>query len=404
MFQPQLMNRPVVVLSNNDGCVVSRTDEAKALGIQMGAPYFQIKDFCKRNNVAVFSSNYSLYGDLSRRIMKILAEWVPEMEVYSIDEAFLSFTGIKEEMLTDHAQKIRETLLQYTGIPVSIGIGPTKVLAKVANVVAKKNKLSTNCVYNLFENKNEDNILRKFPVEDIWGVGRKTAQKLSFHRIFTAYDLKYSNDKRIERTFTRPIRNIVKELRGQLCMELDLSAHDKKQIISSRSFGKPVFKMEDLQEAVAHHVSTAAEKLRKQKSIARAILVFIQTNAFKNTPQYHNSATITLLSGSSATNKLIKSAFCCLQEIYKTGYEYKKVGVIFMDLQKKSETQLDLFQMHDSAKDEVLMQVLDHVNATEGKSTLKFAACGIDPFWKMLSKMKSPNYSTRWGEIPKVNQ
>lgn len=399
VFQPKLNHRPVVVLSNNDGCVVSRTDEAKALGIKMGVPYFQIKEFCAKNGVAVFSSNYALYGDMSRRIMRLLAEFTPELEVYSIDEAFLSFDGFSHLDLTEYSLGIREKILQYTGVPVSIGIAPTKVLAKLANHVAKKNKKATRGVFNLQKYENIDDILKDFPVEDIWGVGRKSAEKLKYLKIHSALDLKKANEKVIHKILTITGRRIIEELRGNSCITLALDQSDKKQIISSRSFGKPVYKKEELRESISNHVSTAAEKLRKQKCVARAVLVFVQTNPYKNTPQYYNSATVRLLSGSSATNKLIKQASICLDKIYQRGFEYKKVGVIFMDIIKKSDAQLDLFQLYDTEKDERLMEALDRVNELEGKGSLKFASCGIDLFWKMLSEMKSKNYSTRWGDI-----
>jgi len=401
VFEPKLENKPVIVLSNNDGCAVARTDEAKSLGIKMGEPYFKIKSVCEKNKVSVFSSNYSLYGDMSRRVMKILNEYTPEMEIYSIDEAFLSFQGMKNN-LVNYSYEIKSEVKQLTGIPVSVGIGPTKVLAKVANNYAKKNKQLTHGVFLIDTSKNSDDILKRFPVEDVWGIGRKSAEKLLTVKIKSAYDLKYANEFVIQKMLTITGRRIVQELRGQNCIEMELDLAAKKQIVSSRSFGRPIYQKEDLMEAIANHVTTACEKIRKQNCVAGTILVFVQTNPFKNTPQYYNSATMNLLSGTSATNKMIHYAFKCLDQIYRINYEYKKVGVILMDIVPKSLSQLDFFDSHDSIKDDKLMKTIDHINQFQGTGSVKFAACGVVQFWKMLSQMKSPNYTTRWSELLRV--
>ncbi len=404
VFRPELQNKPVIVLSNNDGCAVARSDEAKAIGIKMGEPYFKIKELCKKHSVHVFSSNYSLYGDMSRRVMRTIAEFAPEMEIYSIDEAFISLKGFQSRDLMDYASKIRNTIFQYTGIPVSIGIGPTKVLAKAANQIAKKNKKSTQCVFSLLDEKHREEHLRNFPVGDLWGIGRKSREKLASYNINTALDLKNANESFIERMLSIVGRRILRELKGESCIELELFQEDRKQIISSRSFGKPVFDLNNLQESIANHVSTAAEKLRKQKLITRSILVFIQSNPFKNTPQYYNSATMNLLSGSSSTNKLIKNSFELLAQIYKAGFEYKKAGVIFNELQPKIGSQFDFFGAYDSPREDTLMETLDRINNIEGKGALKFAACGIDPFWRMACQLKSPSYTTRWSELLSINK
>jgi DNA polymerase V len=402
VFQPKLNNKPIIVLSNNDGCVVARTDEAKLLGIQMGTPYFKIRDFCKSNEVYVFSSNYVLYGDMSRRVMKTINDFVSEMEIYSIDEAFISLNSIDTKYLTEFSHTIRSSILQNTGIPVSIGIAPTKVLAKVANAYAKKNKKETQCVYNLMDSHKADSILKIFPVGEIWGIGRKSAAKLNTIGINNAFELKYSNEFQIQRLLSIIGKRIAQELKGIPCLELEVQKKDNQQIISSRSFGKPVYDLSALREAVANHITTASEKLRQQNCVTNAITVFIQTNPFKNTTQYYNSSTINLLSGSSVTNKLIKHAFICLDRIYKKGFEYKKTGIIFMCIQKNFETQMDLFNTHDSQKENTLMQTMDHINKTEGRGTLKFAACGLNPFWKMLSEMRSSHYTTRWATLLEV--
>ncbi|MEQ1724029.1 MAG: Y-family DNA polymerase [Pseudobdellovibrio sp.] len=402
VFRPDLNNKPVVVLSNNDGCVVARTDEVKALGLPAWTPYFKIKADILKHKVAVFSSNYTLYGDMSGRVMNTLAQFAPEMEVYSIDEAFLSFTGMEKKNLTEYSKEIRQTVLQNTGIPTCIGIGPTKVLAKVANKVAKKDKVKTEGVFNLCDTDLREKVLKNFPVEDIWGIGSKSAKKLHEHKIKTAWQLKQSDPAYIQRFLTIVGSRIVKELDGVSCLDLETDIEDRKQIVSSRSFGKQVTSLTELQESIANHVTTGCEKLRKQDLKCKNITVFIQTNPFKNTPQYHNSASMDLLSATSVTPKIIKHAFLLLKTIYQEKFEYKKCGVIFNGLYKNNFQQMDLFGRHDSVLEDGLMQTIDNINQFHGKGSVKFAACGIDQFWKMLSEMKSPCYTTRWSELLRV--
>lgn len=402
VFDPSLTNKPVIVLSNNDGCAVSRTDEAKALGIEMGAVYFKIKDLVQKHDVKVFSSNYTLYGDMSHRVMQILSTFVPEMEVYSIDEAFLSFTGMQNKNLNEYAVEIKDTVFQYTGIPTCIGLGPTKVLAKVANKVAKKNKSKTNGVFNLCDSDFKNYVLRKFPVEDIWGIGRQSAKKLHAHNIKTAFDLMKSDPEHIRKFLTVVGGRIVEELRGISCLDLELDAEDRKQIVSSRSFGKHVKDISELRESVANHITNAAEKLRQQNLQCGYLSVFIQTNPFKNVPQYYNSVGAKLLTATSVTPKLIKEAFVLLDRIYRDGYEYKKAGVILNDLSKNTFIQQDLFGTTDRVTEINFMKTIDEINRFHGKGTVKFAACGVDQFWKMLSEMKSQCYTTRWSELLKV--
>lgn len=398
-----LEHKPVVVLSNNDGCAVSRTDEAKKLGIPMGAPYFQIKELAKKHQVQVLSSNYTLYGDMSQRVMQILSEFTPDLEIYSIDEAFLSFTGIANNNLLDHAKEVRSTVLQYTGIPTCIGIAPTKVLAKAANHIAKKDKLATAGVFSLLDPDKIDFHLKNFPIENIWGIGRQSAQKLYSHKIRTAHDLKISNTEFIRKLLSIVGVRLVEELRGNPCLDLNTDIEDRKQIISSRSFGKKVKALEEIKEAVANHISSAAERLRSQNLICKNLTVFIHTNPFNNTPQYYKSASIDLLSGTAITSKLIKNAFQLLESIYKRNYEYKKTGVILSNLVKNDFIQIDFFGDHDNPRSELFMKVIDQINNLHGRNTVKFAACGINQYWKMLSQLKSPNYTTRWSELLQVD-
>jgi len=403
VFNPSLNHKPIIVLSNNDGCAVSRTDEAKALGIEMGAVYFQIKDLIKKHDVQVFSSNYTLYGDMSHRVMQILSEKSPEVEIYSIDEAFLSFTGMNNWDLLNYAIDIRETVLQQTGIPTCIGFGPTKVIAKIANKLAKKNKERTKGVFDLTNEDVRNEIFKTFPVEDIWGIGRQSAKKLKERKIKTAYDLMKSDPEMIRKFLTVTGGRIVEELNGISCLDLELDAEDRKQIVSSRSFGRQVTDLREIQESIANHITNASEKLRSQKLLCRHLTVFVQTNPFKtNTAQYFNSKSMVIPTGTSVTTKLITKAYLLLDQIFRDGYEYKKVGVILNDLVKKDFIQTDFFSTYDTAKEDSLMRVIDEINRYHGRGTVKSAACGIDQFWQMLSQMKSPCYTTRWSELLRV--
>lgn len=403
VFNPKIEKAPVVVLSNNDGCVVARSDEAKRLGIRMGVPFFQIKDLCRRHGVIAFSSNYTLYGDMSRRVMGVLAEFVPELEIYSIDEAFLNFSGMEHMDLAAYCTKIKNEVFRQTGIPVCIGLGPTKVLAKVANRHAKKDKIKSNGVFDLTNINVREQVLKTFPIEDLWGVGRQSAKKLHEKRIFTAAQLRDSNEHLIQKMMSITGRRIVEELRGRQCIDLELVQSEKKQIISSRSFGKQVFELDELKESIANHVSTAFQKLRKQRSISKTMMVFVHTNGFKNVPQYYGTGVIEMGSGTSVTNKGITYAFEVLNKIYRQGFEYKKAGIVLSDIAPKSFSQLDFFGLFDTKREDVLMEALDEVNDTEGPETLQFAACGIKRFWKMASQMKSKAYTTRWSEILEVD-
>ncbi|MCH2534909.1 MAG: Y-family DNA polymerase [Bdellovibrionales bacterium] len=398
-FNPGLQSLPVVVLSNNDGCVIARTDEAKALGIAMGVPVFKIKDLIKKHNVKVFSSNFALYGDLSARVMQTLSEFTPELEVYSIDEAFLALNVKNEQQAIELSQEMVRRVYQYTGIPICVGLGPTKVLAKVANRIAKKHKKQTKGVFSLVHPETRRLQLSRFPVEDIWGVGRKSAAKLQSHNIKTAWQLSQSNEKFIQKLLSIQGRRIVKELNAQACLSMDLIFEPQKNILSSRSFGKPIQELEDLKEAVANHITTAAEKLRRQGSVAGFLSVFIRTSPFKNAPQYFNSATLSLETGTCVTHKLIHKAFLLLESIYKPGFDYKKCGILLGDLRQKAPNQMSFFEQADSPKDEKLMQTLDLINKHYGKNTLKYAACGNNPFWRMLSQMKTKGFTTRWSEL-----
>lgn len=404
VFNPNLEYKPVIVLSNNDGCAVARTEEAKALGIEMGVPFFKIKDLVNKEGVYVFSSNYTLYGDMSRRVMNLLKNYTPKMEVYSIDEAFLDFSGFKQKDLESYAKNIRHQVLQQTGVPVSIGIGSTKVLSKIANRIAKKNKIQNEGVFSLLDERVKNKALEIFDVKDIWGVGERSAAKLYDLGIRTASQLRDADLALIQKKLTVAGVRLVQELRGISCFEIENTVKEKKSICSSRSFGRPVSSLDELKESVANHVHSAAEKMRRDNSVAGSVQVFIQTNPFNSSSQYYNSVTIDLLPVTSSTVKIIKQAFQGLESIFKSGYDYKKAGVLLSNLAPKKEIQMDLFGECDRWRDYKLMEVMDALNRREGQGTLKPAACGVNHFWKMLSGMKSKAYTTRWSELLEVNK
>lgn len=402
VFNPKLKNKPVVVLSNNDGIIISRTDEAKALGIKMGDAFHLIKDIIRVHNVQVFSSNYTLYGDLSARIMNILSQLTPELEIYSIDEAFLNLEGIKD--LPSYGREIHSIIKQWTGIPTSIGIAPTKVLAKVANKIAKKQKNSFP-VFDLSEESIQDTMLAVFPIEDVWGIGRRSAVKLKSLGILTARDLRDADLDLVQKNLTIVGRKIALELRGISCLPLELIQEDKKQIISSRSFGRPVYKKEELAEALAHYVSRAAEKLRNQNGLCGHLRIFVHTNRFKNVEQYYNYASINFLTPSSSSSRLIKAAHMGLDKIFREGVEYKKAGVIISDIRKNDRIQFSLFDNKAAHfRDDKVMSTLDEINKIFGSGTIQIASCGTNPLWQMNSQFRSPCYTTRWQDLLKVSR
>lgn len=402
VFKPHLQNKPVIVLSNNDGCVVSRTDEAKE-HIPMGVPFFKVRDLCQEKDIAVFSSNYTLYGDLSARVMQTLQEFAPDIEIYSIDEAFISLKGVAQKNIPSFVAQIQHTVKQYTGIPVSIGVAPTKVLAKFANNLAKKNKETTKGIYCIFPGDNLSPLFSKSSVMDLWGISRNSAVRLADHKIYTIEEFMRANPKSIRQILSVTGMRIHKELHGESAITLNTATEDRRSIMSTRSFGKAVFSIDELRESVANHVTNAAEKLRKQNSLTKHMTIFIHTSRHKKDSYYYNSASVELPAAISATNKLIHHAFTGLDKIYKKGPEYKKAGVVLHDLYKKDQGQMDLFGHYDTALDDHLMVTLDRINKKQGRNTLKFAACGIEQFWKMLSQMKSPAYTSRWGELLNVN-
>jgi DNA polymerase V len=395
------VGKPVVVLSNNDGVIVALSNEAKAIGIKSFSPLFKVKDLIEKHNVAVFSSNYTLYGDFSHRIMTILEMFSPDVEIYSIDEAFISLRGFESKDLTAYCHEIRNTIKKWVGIPVSIGIAHTKTLAKLANRIAKK-KAIYNGVLNLIDNTESEQHLKSVDVGDIWGVGRQYNNLLKCHRINNAYDLANANQKWIKKRMTIQGLRTVLELNGMPCIAPQYTPPDKKGIISSRSFGKYISLKSELAEAIATYVTRASEKLRLQKSVASVIYVFLRTNPFKSTPQYHNGCQVIFPVATDFTNEMIDYALKGLEQIYKPGYQYQKAGVMLTGIIPKTNGQVSLFDNIDRTKYQKISDAMDKINFEMGSGTVIFAATGVKREWKMKRDLKSPQYTTRWEEIPNV--
>jgi len=403
VFNPRLEGKPVVVLSNNDGCVIARSEETKALGIKMGQPAFKSEKLFKKHGILVYSSNYALYGDMSDRVMETLRQFARDMEIYSIDEAFLSLPYTTPEQMTDYAREIRKTVKKWTGIPVSIGIGPTKTLAKVASKIAKKYARFKG-VFNITDHEKTDQILEKFPVGDIWGVGPRYEAFLKRHGIKNALQLKRAHDAWVKKHLTVMGLRTVMELRGVPCFSLEQMPAARKGIMSSRSFGRPVESLDELKEALATYTAIAAEKLRSQHSAATILHVFLMTNRFKkNEPQYYSSSTTILPVASSYTPELIRFACEQLEKIYKPGYRYKKIGVFLAEIVSQDRIQLNLLSLdYPHERNKTLMQVVDKMNQRLGPGTVQFGAEGTRKEWHMRRKLLSPRYTTQWSEIPVV--
>jgi len=401
VFDPRLKHRPIVVLSNNDGCIVARSNEARALGIPMGIPFFESKAVIQKHDVAVFSSNYQLYGDMSQRVMDSLRLFAPDMEVYSIDEAFLRLDHLQPRDLGDYCTTLRAKVMQWTGIPVSIGIGPSKVLAKVANRVAKKQ--TDNGVFDIRSPQAQDAILQTLEVDKLWGVARRWAERLGRIGIETASQLRDASPTIIRKQLSVVGERIVRELRGQSCIGLE-DIQPRKNIMSSKSFGTLLTKKEPLEEALANYAARACEKLRQQNSRAQAVYVFVQTNGFHKTDkQYNNALTCPLTVPTSDTRSIISAAKFCLSRIYKEGYRYKKTGIMLMDLIPASLEQKHLFAESDQHSNDHLMGVVDRINRDHGPDTLFFGAQGVAREWKMRCGSRSPRYTTQWDELLKVS-
>jgi len=400
IFNPKLLNKPVVVLSNNDGCIIARSDEAKKLGIKMGEPYFQAKSIIEKNRVHVFSSNYSLYGDISQRVMEILLKFSPEIEIYSIDEAFLKFNGFKENTLEDYCYNMRNVIKQWVGIPVSIGVGNTKTLAKVANRIAKKNaeKLGV-CV--LLEEQKIELELTTLDIGEVWGIGKNFSNFLKKNGIFYALDFIKKDRRWIRQHMGVVGERIAMELKGLSCLELEMIPQLKKNCCVSRSFEYLIETIDDLKESVANYATRAAEKLREDNLTTSVMSVFLLTNHFnKKDPQYSNSAKVQFDYPTNDTIIIVKKALQGLERIYRKGYRYKKAGVIMLNLSSSSNIR-GLFELN-KVKSDSLMRSFDLINIRYGGSTIHTAAEGTGRLWSVKRQKISPNYTTRFSDLLKV--
>ena len=404
LFQPRLEGKPVVVLSNNDGCVVSRSQEAKDLGIKMAVPWFQLKDIARRHGIIAFSSNYTLYADISNRVMRLLSQWSPDQEIYSIDESFLDLTGMSE--LSDfvnparYAQHIRGTIRQCVGIPVCVGIAPSKTLAKLANHVAKKQpRFDSVCDFNAMPATELDALFAQIEVGEVWGVGRRSAGRLQQMGINSVLELKRTPAKRARAEFGVVMERTVAELNGEACLELDDVAAPRQQIICSRSFGVPVSLLPDLEQAVIAYTSRAAEKLRSQHSLAGGIQVYIRTNPHKE-PQYQQAMLMPLFEPTDDTRLLCRAALGALRQIYRSGYAYQKAGVMLTEIIAATARPRTLFDdVAAQQKSASLMDTLDRINRRMGSGTVQLLGEGIGKSWSMRRGNMSQRYTTEWDEL-----
>ena len=399
LFNPKIKNTPVVVLSNNDGCVISRSTEAKKLGIKMGEPYFKVKELVRKNNVQIFSSNYSLYGDLSRRVMKVLKGFSDKIEIYSIDEAFIDLSHIKNENIEDYGKRIRERVLKWTGIPTSVGISCTKTLSKVANHVAKKNKTGV-----IFLKDNIDDVLKNFDISDIWGVGRQLSKLYIKNGINNAHKLKNISNSWVKKSTNVLGAKTVMELRGIPCINLETEETKRKSCCVSRSFGRKVESLNKLKESITTHCLNAAEKIRNDNQTTRSITVFIRTSPFdKNRKYYSNSLTIDLPVATNNSLELVKVAIEGLKKIYKYGYFYQKAGVILSKLSEAGEKNLNLLTPILENKSQTLMKAIDVTNAKYGRNVISVAQAGINNSWKMRREHSSKIDTASFDSLPKIS-
>ena len=397
IFNPKLLGKPIVVLSNNDGCIITRSTEAKALGIRMGEPYFKAKKIIEKNNVKVFSSNYSLYGDISQRVMEILLGFSPEVEIYSIDEAFLNFKGFKNHELLTYCKHIRQTIKQWVGIPVSIGVGSTKTLSKIANHLAKKEAdYEGICILKGDEKIKE--ALNRIEIGDVWGIGRRLSKFLRNYEVRTAKQFAFLDRRWIRKNMGVVGEKIQLELCGVSCLDLELLPSPKKSCCVSRSFSRPIEKIEELQESIANYGSRVAEKIREEGLIAQSMSIFVLTNHFnKKEKQYSSSIKLQLDYPTSDSKLIVKRAVEGIKRIYKEGYRYKKAGIILYELHSSSSVRglLD----YDKPRTDSLMRSLDEINYRYGSATLRLAAEGIRRSWHMRREKVSPCYTTSFDQL-----
>lgn len=397
VFQPKLIGKPVVVLSNNDGMVIAKNKEAKALGLDIGLPYFQIKDQLKAHKVAVFSSNYTLYGDFSQRVVATLRELTSDIEQYSIDEVFADLKGFAHKDPLTYGHEMRDTVKKWTGIPVSIGIAPSKTLTKVANKIAKKGA----GVVVLDTPDKIDKALSDFPIADIWGIGHQRTKMLYAVGIKSAKQLRDMPDPWVRKKMTITGLRMVHELRGFPCIPLELQPEPKQQIICSRSFAYFITELKDMEQAMTYYASRAAERMREQNLVTADIMVYFETSRFSG-PFYAPSKVMNLHRETNYTPDIVTATLNATRQIFRKGFRYRKGGIMLMGLSSAKERQFDMLSPRNEVQQEHLMKALDGVNKKYGTNSLFFAASGIRREWKMMREMKSPHYTTNWQELPRA--
>lgn len=398
IFRPELRGKPVVVLSNSDGCIVACTNEAKALGLKMGDPYFKIRAFLERNGVTAFSSNYTLYGELSHRMAMATASLVSAVEQYSIDESFVRLED-QPEPLVDVGRAIQARVLQWVALPVGVGIGHTKTLAKAAQHASKIWREKTGGVVDLRKPEAVEWLLRRMPVEEVWGIGRRMRDNLAGEGIKTAWELSHAEPRTMGRKYSVVLERTIRELRGESCIEMEQSPPDKQTICSSKMFGQRVHTIEGLGQALATYIHKAAEKLRKQRSLCGGLRIGIQTSFHGDGPKYANAATIIPDYPTDDVRVLTKHALRALEGIYRPGFAYSKAEVMLMDLRKRGEYTQDLFTPSQPARTDALMNVMDRINKRWGHECLRTAAVPLSPDWGMRRALLSPSYMTSWEQM-----
>ena len=398
VFNARLINRPVVVLSNNDGCIIARSEEAKELGLKMGAPLFKNQQLIEAYDVAVYSSNYALYGDMSQRVMEALQEFTPEVEIYSIDEAFMGLEARPENSYRDYGAEIKAKVYQWTGIPLSIGISQTKTLAKVAQRFAKKTPQAQG-VFDLTAPSKQTRVLEETPVDDVWGIGPAYSKLLKDAGINTARKLRDADRRWIRQRMTVVGARIVEELRGIRCLQLEQCPQQKKSVTCSRSFGVLVESLDDLREAVAVYTSRVAERLRRARLAARVVTVFINTDRFSTEPQYNNSLTYELASATDTTDELLEWTLKGLEQIFRPGFKYKKAGVMLNHLVPADQLSRRMFGDLSFERSRRLAEALDEINRRHGRDTIRFGLAQADGRWKTKAVRRSPRYTTCLKEV-----
>ena len=397
VFNPKLYNKPIIVLSNNDGCVIARSNEVKKLGIKMGEPAFKISSLIRKYNIKVFSTNFALYGDMSQRVMSIIAESIPKIEIYSIDEAFLDLSEFNYLELIDIGHSIRKKILKYTGLPVSIGIGKTKTLAKIANYISKKDEKYQG-VFMIDHNNNST--LDKVPIKKIWGIGSKMESFLKYYGVYTAAELKKLNTIWIRNKRSIIQEKTIKELRGIPCYEMNSHYLNKKSICTSRTFGEMVTSYNDLKSSIAMYTARCAEKLRMQKSCSNFAHIFISTNPFKKSYKpYVCYQIVHFPVATNDTGEMLTHILKVLKKIFKIGYEYKKAGIILGGMVPNYQVQSNLFDSRDRSKSFKIMHTVDSINKKMGRDCIRYASQGYYKRWKFKQEALSPNYTTKWNNL-----